>query len=155
MRGLMALGAALLLAGSAQAGVGFETASAPVPGDKPLAVTIWYPTDAAERQTPLGLYTQSAASGAAPAGRGHPLVVISHGTGGSNIDHYDTARALVAAGFVVAAPTHTGDTQGDRTHRAAGVRYFAQSSASLGITSRLAIPLSARRADGRTNYNFA
>ena len=42
-------------------------------------------------------------------------MVISHGTGGSNADHYDTARALAAAGFVVAAPTHTGDTQGDRS----------------------------------------
>ncbi|MGZ3378582.1 MAG: alpha/beta hydrolase family protein [Phenylobacterium sp.] len=103
-------------AGLAQAGpVGFETVSAPVPGDKPLAVTIWYPTDAAERPTPLSLYVQSVAPGAAVAGHGHPLVVISHGTGGSNADHYDTARALAAAGFVVAAPTHTGDTQGDRS----------------------------------------
>jgi predicted dienelactone hydrolase len=48
-------------------------------------------------------------------GHGHPLVVISHGTGGSNADHNDTARALAAAGFVVAAPTHTGDTRGDRS----------------------------------------
>ncbi|HEY0437956.1 MAG TPA: dienelactone hydrolase, partial [Phenylobacterium sp.] len=30
-------------------------------------------------------------------------------------DHYDTARALASAGFVVAALTHTGDTQGDRS----------------------------------------
>jgi predicted dienelactone hydrolase len=108
--------AALAWAGFAHAGpVGFETASAPVPGDKPLAVTIWYPTDAPERSALLGLYAQSVAPGAAPAGQGHPLVVISHGTGGSNADHYDTARALAAAGFVVAAPTHTGDTQGDRS----------------------------------------
>jgi predicted dienelactone hydrolase len=103
-------------AGLAQAGsVGFETASAPVPGDKALAVTIWYPTDTPERPTPLALYSQSVAPGAAPSGKGHPLVVISHGTGGSNTDHYDTARALAAAGFVVAAPTHTGDTRGDRS----------------------------------------
>jgi predicted dienelactone hydrolase len=120
MKGLMVLAAVVALAGQVAAGqarasVGFETASAPVPGDKPLAVTIWYPTDAAERTTPLGLYAQSVAPGSAPAGRGHPLVVISHGTGGSNIDHYDTARALAAAGFVVAAPTHTGDTRGDRS----------------------------------------
>lgn len=107
---------AVAWAGLAQAGaVGFETATAPVPGDKALAVTIWYPTDAPERPTPLALYSQSVAPGGAPAGRGHPLVVISHGTGGSNTDHYDTARALAAAGFVVAAPTHTGDTRGDRS----------------------------------------
>jgi predicted dienelactone hydrolase len=87
--------AAVAWAGLAQAGsVGFETASTPVPGDKPLALTIWYPTDAPERTVPLALYTQSVAPGGAPAGRGHPLVVISHGTGGSNTDHYDTALAL-------------------------------------------------------------
>jgi predicted dienelactone hydrolase len=108
--------ATVACAAAAQAGpVGFETASAPVPGDKPLAVTIWYPTDAPERPTPLGLNSQSVAPGAAPVGHSHPLVVISHGTGGSNADHYDTARALAAAGFVVAAPTHTGDTLGDRS----------------------------------------
>jgi predicted dienelactone hydrolase len=102
--------------GTAQAAnVGFETASAPVPGDKPLALTIWYPTDAPERPMPLSLYSQLVAPGAAPSGHGHPLVVISHGTGGSNADHFDTARALAAAGFVVAAPTHTGDTLGDRS----------------------------------------
>jgi predicted dienelactone hydrolase len=95
--------------------VGFEAVSVPVAGDKPLAVTIWYPADTPERPVPLSLYMQSVAPGAAPAGHGHPLVVISHGTGGSNTDHYDTARALATAGFVVAAPTHTGDTQGDRS----------------------------------------
>jgi predicted dienelactone hydrolase len=107
---------AMIWAGVARAGpVGFESVSAPVAGDKPLAVTIWYPAEAPERTLPLGLYTQSVAPGAAPVGHGHPLVVISHGTGGSNADHNDTARALAAAGFVVAAPTHTGDTQGDRS----------------------------------------
>jgi predicted dienelactone hydrolase len=108
--------AAWACVGAAQAAnVGFETASAPVPGDKPLALTIWYPTDAPERSTPLSLYSQSVAPGGAPAGHGHPLVVISHGSGGSNADHFDTARALAAAAAVVAAPTHTGDTLGDRS----------------------------------------
>jgi len=116
MRYLAVIAAALSVAGQAQAAsVGFEAASAPVPGDQPLAVTIWYPTEAPERPTPLRPYVQSVAPGAAPAGRGHPLIVVSHGTGGSNTDHYDTARALAAAGFVVAAVTHTGDTQGDRS----------------------------------------
>ena len=51
-----ALGAATGAAtGAKAANVGFETASAPVPGDKPLALTIWYPTDAAERAAPLAL----------------------------------------------------------------------------------------------------
>jgi predicted dienelactone hydrolase len=49
------------------------------------------------------------------AGAGHPLVVISHGTGGSFADHFDTARALAQAGFVVAAVSHTGDTYDDHS----------------------------------------
>ncbi|HEY3951559.1 dienelactone hydrolase [Phenylobacterium sp.] len=117
MKALTAFVAVTVLTQATPAGasVGFETASAPVPGDKPLAVTIWYPAAAPERPTPLGLYTQSVATGAPVVGHGHPLIVISHGTGGSNADHYDTARALAAAGFIVAAPTHTGDTVGDRS----------------------------------------
>ncbi|HEX7946965.1 MAG TPA: dienelactone hydrolase, partial [Phenylobacterium sp.] len=105
-----------LMAGAAQAGtVGFQTASIPVAGDKPLAAAIWYPADAPEREVPLALFRQSVAPDAPVTGRAHPLVVISHGTGGSLVDHYDTAIALAHAGFVVAAITHTGDTRGDRS----------------------------------------
>ena len=45
-----------------------------------------------------------------------PLVVISHGTGGSAAEHYDTALALADAGFVVVAPSHTGDNYKDRSY---------------------------------------
>jgi predicted dienelactone hydrolase len=104
------------LAGAAQAGtVGFRTVSVPVAGDTPLAAAIWYPSEMAERDVSLALFRQSVAVDAPVKGGRHPLVVISHGTGGSLVDHYDTARALAQAGFVVAAITHTGDTRGDRS----------------------------------------
>jgi predicted dienelactone hydrolase len=46
----------------------------------------------------------------APAtGNGLGLIVISHGTGAGPTAHIDTAQALANAGFVVAAPMHTGD----------------------------------------------
>ncbi|THD74344.1 MAG: dienelactone hydrolase [Phenylobacterium sp.] len=108
--------AALFVASAAFAGnVGFETISIPVAGDKPLQAGVWYPTDAAEAMTPLALGRQSVAPGAAVLGHGHPLVVISHGTGGSFADHFDIARALAQSGFVVAAVSHTGDTYDDRS----------------------------------------
>jgi predicted dienelactone hydrolase len=44
-----------------------------------------------------------------------PLIVISHGSGGSFEGHYDTALALAEAGFVVAAVTHTGDNYRDHS----------------------------------------
>lgn len=42
-----------------------------------------------------------------------PLIVISHGNGGHAHGHHDTAEALAAAGFVVAAVTHPGDNWRD------------------------------------------
>jgi predicted dienelactone hydrolase len=87
----------------------------PVAGDRPIQAAVWYPTEAPEASTPLALGRQSVAAGAAVSGRGHPLVVISHGTGGSFADHFDTAHALAEAGFVAAALSHTGDTYDDRS----------------------------------------
>jgi predicted dienelactone hydrolase len=43
-------------------------------------------------------------------------VLISHGTGGSDASHYDTALALAGEGFVVAALTHTGDNYMDQSY---------------------------------------
>jgi predicted dienelactone hydrolase len=50
-----------------------------------------------------------------PGGRNRrlPLILISHGTGGDFRSHIDTAEALSAAGFVVAAITHPGDNWRD------------------------------------------
>jgi predicted dienelactone hydrolase len=55
-----------------------------------------------------------AVNGALPAGR-HPLIVMSHGTGGMALNSYDTAVALAAAGFVVVAITHTADNYQDQS----------------------------------------
>jgi predicted dienelactone hydrolase len=43
-------------------------------------------------------------------------VLISHGTGGSDASHYDTALALASEGFVVVALTHTGDNYQDQSY---------------------------------------
>jgi predicted dienelactone hydrolase len=44
-----------------------------------------------------------------------PLVVISHGSGGSFTGHDDTAEVLADAGFVVAAINHPGNTASDNS----------------------------------------
>ena len=108
--------AAIAWAGFAHAAtVGFETLSVPVPGDRPLQVAVWYPSTAPEASEPLALGEQTVARNGPIAGRRHPLIVISHGAGGSNSDHFDTAQALARAGFVVAAVSHTGDTYDDHS----------------------------------------
>ncbi|MCK7495223.1 MAG: hypothetical protein MZW92_32090 [Comamonadaceae bacterium] len=49
------------------------------------------------------------------AGGGLPLVVVSHGNGGGPQSHADLALALASAGYVVAAPMHTGDNFFDQS----------------------------------------
>jgi len=93
--------------------VGFEKATVPDPGDQPLEVGIWYPSKAPALAQPLGLFTQTVAANAPVSGDGLPLVLMSHGSGGSFEGHYDTALALAQAGFVVAAVTHTGNNYRD------------------------------------------
>ena len=78
-----------------------------------VEVGLWYPTAAPGRPTEIGLLTANVARDAAPSGHSLPLVVISHGHGGDFSSHLDTAIALAEAGFVVAAPTHTGDNWRD------------------------------------------
>jgi predicted dienelactone hydrolase len=110
-----ALGMLLTLAATPAFAVGFERVSVPDPDGPPLEAGIWYPSDAPASPQPLGLFVQSVATGAAVAGRGLPLVVMSHGTGGTFEGHYDTALALAEAGFVVASVTHTGDNYRDQS----------------------------------------
>ena len=96
-------------------GVGFQELTIPDGDEKPLTVGVWYPTDAPAKPQPLGLFSQTVASGAAVAGKRLPLVVMSHGTGGWYGERYDTSLALARAGFVVAAVTHTGDNYMDHS----------------------------------------
>jgi predicted dienelactone hydrolase len=61
------------------------------------------------------LLTQDVTPDAPLKGERLPLVVISHGNGGSFSSHADTAYALAEAGFVAAALTHTGDNYRDQS----------------------------------------
>jgi predicted dienelactone hydrolase len=110
---LAALG--LVLATAPALAVGFEQVMVPDPDGPAIEAGIWYPSDAPASPQPLNLFRHTVAVGGAVAGRGLPLVVMSHGTGGSFEGHYDTALALAEAGFVVAAVTHTGDNYREQT----------------------------------------
>lgn len=108
-----------LFAGPAlAANVGFSLLQVPNGAEAPLKVGVWYPTEAPQTEERLGLFTQAVARDAPVLGRGLPLVVVSHGNGGWLGSHYDTARALAAAGYVVAAVSHTGDTHDDQSRAA-------------------------------------
>lgn len=93
----------------ASASVGFERTSFTEANGTRVEVGIWYPSDSTPTLERLELYKQNVALNAPVSGTKLPLVVISHGSGGSLAGHYDTALALAQLGFVVAALTHPGD----------------------------------------------
>ncbi|HET6807366.1 MAG TPA: hypothetical protein VFH59_18170 [Frateuria sp.] len=94
----------LALAAAPAAGVGIRPISFPDPvnhGHTPGFV--FYPSTASTHgTTAIGPYDVAATPGA-PVAAGHwPLVVISHGHGGSDLGHHDLASYLARHGFVVA-----------------------------------------------------
>jgi predicted dienelactone hydrolase len=105
----------LFAAGPALA-VGFQTVKVPDPGHEPIEMGIWYPSDAPVPAQPNSPFRQALALDGAMAGDHLPLVVISHGKGGWLGSHADTALVLAEAGFVVVAPTHTGDNSDDESY---------------------------------------
>lgn len=106
---------AMTLATTCVHAAGFQHGFAADPNGKPLEIGIWYPSQATPKSMSMGPTTMSVAFNGPVEGRALPLVVMSHGTGGSFLGHYDTAIALADAGYVVAAVTHTGDNYADQS----------------------------------------
>jgi predicted dienelactone hydrolase len=94
---------------------GFQQGLAADPDGKPLQIGIWYPSRAPAKPISLGPTTMTGALNGAIEGSALPLVVISHGSGGSFLGHFDTAIALAEAGYVVASVTHRGDNYADQS----------------------------------------
>jgi len=96
--------------------VGFEQLTVPDPPGKSLSVAVWFPTVGRPVSVSVGPFQQMVVQNGLITGTRLPLVLISHGTGGSYASHYDTALALASEGFVVVAPTHTGDNYLDQSY---------------------------------------
>ncbi|WP_334180325.1 prolyl oligopeptidase family serine peptidase [Pseudoxanthomonas sp.] len=80
-----------------------------------MPATVIYPAAGPAASTELGPYGVAATPGLAIADGRHPLVLISHGHGGSTLGHHDLATALADAGFIVAAIEHAGDSHRDQS----------------------------------------
>jgi predicted dienelactone hydrolase len=91
-------------------GAGFVDLSLtdPVEGG-PMPAFVFFPGKSPGGPTGLGPYTVDAARGAEPAPGSYPLIVFSHGTGGSRLNHHDSLTTLARAGFVTAAVEHPRD----------------------------------------------
>jgi len=70
---------------------------------------VWYPTDTAEAPFMKGRIPIEAARDAPPLKGEHPVVVLSHGSGGTSLSHWRTARDLARHGYVVLSLVHADD----------------------------------------------
>ncbi len=79
-----------------------------------IPVTLVYPTDSASKNTMFGAFELDVAEDAPiAAGAPRPLIVMSHGAGGSALSDHTMATYFARAGFVVAQPLHAGDNYRD------------------------------------------
>ena len=107
---LAGIGLIAALAPFARADVGVTTLPATADDDP---VTVFYRSTQPATEFPVGSWAGAYARDAVPEPGNGRLVVISHGSGGSPWVHGGLARALVAAGYVVAVPRHHADNAGD------------------------------------------
>ena len=129
-RSLLAPAGALLLGGQAlafQAGMQPLEVPAATSGAPAIPVVLYYPTQAAEREVPMGPFTAHVAMGGAPEATVAGLILLSHGTGGSEIGHGRLAEGLARSGYLIAALRHPGDNWQDRSLLASTpARYFGE-----------------------------
>ncbi|MBB3452122.1 putative dienelactone hydrolase [Rhizobium sp. BK313] len=110
------LTALLCLATSLAHAAGFQFIDVPGSGAlQPLKGAVWYPCAQPANEVKLGPFIMSVAKDCPIAGKKLPLVVISHGRGGTFLDHRDTAEILADAGFIVVAINHPGDNAMDKS----------------------------------------
>lgn len=80
-----------------------------------IPVALYYPTQATPRAIAMGPFTVNVAIQAPPNEKVRGLIVVSHGTGGSELGHSSLAEALAKRGYLVAALRHPGDNWQDRS----------------------------------------
>ena len=127
----LALLLSVLLQSQAQAAqVGWRQISVPGGAREPASavVALYYPTSAQARPMAMGPFTVTAAIQAAPETTVKGLIMLSHGTGGSELGHSSLAQALAQSGYLVAALRHPGDNWQDTSLRdgPGAARYFVQ-----------------------------
>ncbi len=95
---------------------GFRVIAVPADAEGPaMTGGLWYPCTEPPGTTRLGPYILPVSKDCPLSGEKHPLIVVSHGRGGTFLGHHDTAEALADAGFIVAAINHPGDTASDKS----------------------------------------
>ncbi|MDP1740808.1 dienelactone hydrolase [Polaromonas sp.] len=90
----------------------------------PIVAALYYPTQADARTIAMGPFTVNVAMRAAPEAKVKGLILLSHGTGGSELAHSSLAEALAQQGYLVAALRHPGDNWQDRSLRGGSLERY-------------------------------
>lgn len=117
-RRTLALIPSLLLMADAmafEAGWTQTTIAGATPEAPGTTVALYYPTQAAARAIVMGPFTPKIAIQAQPVASVKGLIVISHGTGGTELGHTSLAEAFAQSGYLVAAVRHPGDNWQDHS----------------------------------------
>jgi len=124
--------------------VGFRTAGVGRAEPRPLNVAFWYPTEETGPESEFGATPTfvdfKAIDDAEPSAGEHPLVVLSHGYGGTWRSLGWLGVALAERGYVVAAPDHPGTTYFNRDRRQAGMLWERPHDLSRVIDAVLSDP---------------
>ena len=115
-----ALCVVLAMAAGSAAAAGYRRLEIPAADDGPaMAVMVWTPCSREPQRQRIGPFEIEGNADCPVVGGDLPLVVVSHGYGGSFMGHHDTATALADAGFVVVSFNHPGDNSrdGSAAHR--------------------------------------
>ncbi len=124
---LMGLGMTAPASAATQAGWRQLDVPDAAPAAPPIPVLLYYPTQASARAIVMGPFTVRVAPQAPPDASFKGLIVLSHGTGGSELGHSSLAEALAQNGYLVAALRHPGDNWQDRSLlQNSPARYFTE-----------------------------
>ena len=106
----------LCMGATAAQAAGFRIIDIPADADGPaIHGAMWTPCAEPAAEIDLGNISLPGVKDCPISGDKLPLVVVSHGSGGSFVGHHDTAEILADAGFVVAAINHPGNTASDNS----------------------------------------
>ena len=135
--GVMWLVIPVVALGRAVTGVGFAAIEVhdPVNGGN-MSGYVFYPSATAKGDSWLGPYDLDASASASPIPGAKPLVMISHGHGGSALGHHELETYLASRGFIVASIMHPKDNFRDSSgdgHAAVLVGRPIQISAAISF----------------------
>lgn len=112
-------------------------------GPRPLNTTIWYPAATAVGADTVWIgppnrreFMPGVATHDAPLSASHPrfpLIVLSHGTGGSALQLMWLAQRLAAGGYIVAAVNHHGNTAVEPRYTAQGFVLWWERARDLSV----------------------